>query len=196
MKPVFGEDGHATSPGEVRAYYFDHITGEYTGWSDEFINMGVSMPGCSTDIDPGEEISGFAMVFTGKQWEKREDHRGITVYATTDRKASVVDYIGEIREGFTAIAPSTHYDKWTGGRWVTDAVEKTAADIAAAESDRQRLLNIAQQRITVWQTKLLMGRKLTESEASQLNAWMDYIDAVTDMDTSPAPSLEWPSAPA
>lgn len=33
------------------------------------------------------------------------------------------------------------------------------------------------------QTKLLMGRKLTDTETEQLNAWMDYIDELSAIDT-------------
>ncbi|WP_313439336.1 tail fiber assembly protein [Atlantibacter hermannii] len=67
--------------------------------------------------------------------------------------------------------------------------------IAQAEAYKQRLLDDAQQKISVWQTKLLMGRKLTEAESARLNAWMDYIDAVTDIDTSKAPDINWPEKP-
>lgn len=66
--------------------------------------------------------------------------------------------------------------------------------IVQAEAHKQRLLDEAQQKISVWQTKLLMGRKLTEAESVKLNAWMDYIDAVTETDTSTAPDI-WPPAP-
>ncbi|MDY8053243.1 tail fiber assembly protein, partial [Escherichia coli] len=45
MKPVFDVNGLATEPGEIRCYYYDAVTSEYMGWSDEFINIGVSMPG-------------------------------------------------------------------------------------------------------------------------------------------------------
>ncbi|MDW3476013.1 tail fiber assembly protein, partial [Escherichia coli] len=54
MKPVFDENGLATVPGDMRCFYYDAVTSEYTGWSDEYINTGVSMPACSTGIDPGE----------------------------------------------------------------------------------------------------------------------------------------------
>ncbi|MEP9063937.1 tail fiber assembly protein, partial [Enterobacter roggenkampii] len=47
----------------------------------------------------------------------------------------------------------------------------------------------------VWQTKLLMGRTLTDSEPAKLNAWMDYIDAVQAIDTSTAPDVIWPEPP-
>lgn len=68
--------------------------------------------------------------------------------------------------------------------------------VSAAEMEQQSRLNTATTRITVWQTKLLMGRKLTATETTQLNAWMDYIDAVTAVDTSTAPDIVWPEQPA
>ncbi len=58
MKPVFDENGLATEPGDIRCFYYDAVTSEYTGWSDEYINIGVSMPGDSTNKDPGDEVSG------------------------------------------------------------------------------------------------------------------------------------------
>ena len=196
MKPVFDENGLATVPGEIRCFYFDPFTYEYTGWSDEYIHLGVSMPGYSTDINPGDEVAGEVAVFTGGAWIQQEDHRGTVVYSTADGLESVVDYIGEIKSGFTQLMPVTRFDKWDGGMWVTDNTAAHAADIAAAEAQRQQLLVVAQQRITVWQTKLLMGRKLTENESNQLNIWMDYIDALEAVDVSTAPSIEWPAIPA
>ena len=180
---------------EIGAFIARRIT-EYTGWSDEYIHEGVSMPGYSTDIDPGDEVAGKVAVFTSGAWIQQEDHRGTVVYSTADGLESVVDYIGEIKSGFTQLMPVTRFDKWDGGMWVTDNTAAHAADIAAAEAQRQQLLVVAQQRITVWQTKLLMGRKLTENESNQLNIWMDYIDALEAVDVSTAPSIEWPAIPA
>ena len=65
MKPVFDENGLATVPGDMRCFYYNAVTYEYTGWSDEYINTGVSIPACSTGIDPGENIPGRVAVFTG-----------------------------------------------------------------------------------------------------------------------------------
>ena len=64
-----------------------------------------------------------------------------------------------------------------------------------AEREKQRRLNAATGKISLWQTKLLMGRHLTDDESAQLNAWMDYIDAVTAVDTSKAPDITWPDKP-
>ncbi|EFU9410057.1 tail fiber assembly protein [Escherichia coli] len=68
-------------------------------------------------------------------------------------------------------------------------------EILIAENERQRLLVFAQQKTSLWQTKLLIGRQLAEDEMRQLNLWVDYIDAVTVLDVSTAPDIVWPMMP-
>lgn len=75
--------------------------------------------------------------------------------------------------------------------------DKTHAELVVeADAEKQSRLDYATTRIVVWQTKLLMGRKLTTDETASLNAWMDYIDAVTVIDTETAPdAISWPPLP-
>lgn len=195
MKPVFDENGLATEPGDIRCFYYDGVTGEYTGWSDEYIHEGVSIPGNSTDIDPGDEIPGKVAVFTGGAWVQQEDHRGTVVYSTAGGLESVVDYIGEIKPGFTQLMPATRFDKWDGEKWVTDTEVQHRAAVEAAEAQRQSLIDTAMASISLIQLKLRAGRKLTEGETNRLNAVLDYIDAVEATDTSNAPDIEWPVSP-
>ncbi|EFC2651579.1 tail fiber assembly protein [Escherichia coli] len=195
MKPVFDENDLATEAGNIRCFYFDPVTFEYTGWSDEYINVGVSMPGHSTDIDPGDEVDGKIAVFTNGQWELYEDHRGGTVYSTTDASAVTVDYIGPVKDGYTILAPSGPYDKWDGEKWVTDTEAQHGAAVEAAEAQRQSLIDAAMASISLIQLKLQAGRKLTQAETTRLNAVLDYIDAVTATDTSTAPDVIWPELP-
>ena len=194
MKPVFDENGLATEPGNIRCFYYGPETGEYSGWSDEYINLGVSMPGYSTDKDPGDEVSGKVAVFTDGEWTQEEDHRGETVYSITDAKASTVDYIGPINAGYTGISPSGPYQKWNGKTWVTDADAKQVADLAAAEQKKASLIANAQATISLWQTELQLGLISDEDKAS-LIAWMKYIKAVQTVDTSKAPDITWPNKP-
>lgn len=63
------------------------------------------------------------------------------------------------------------------------------------ESRKNSLIDSATQKIVVWQTKLLMGRKLTDAETKSLNAWIDYIDSLYSVDTSSGEDIEWPSEP-
>lgn len=195
MKPVFDENGLATEAGDIRCFYYDAMTGEYTGWSDEYINLGVSMPGHSTDIDPGDEVIGKVAVFTNGSWSQEEDHRGEIVYSTTDGMPSTIDYIGTVHDGYTTTAPTGSYDKWDGEKWVTDTDAQHAADVEAAEQQKAALLTEAQETISFWQTELQLGIISDEDKAS-LIAWMNYIKAVQAVDTSKAPDITWPTSPA
>lgn len=192
MKPVFGEDGHAAEAGTIRAYYFDHATGEYTGWSDEFINIGVSMPGSSTAIDPGEEAPGFALVFTGTLWEMKEDHRGEKVYSTSDRKVSVIDYIGPVREGFTLAAPLTQFDKWVDGKWVTDASEQNES-LTLSNTQKKAALILEASSYIAPLVDARDGGYIDDADVPVLAAWQKYRYALTKVD--PAKPV-WPELPA
>lgn len=194
MKPVFDENGLAKEAGEIRCYYYDAVTFEYMGWSDEYINIGVSMPGDSTDIDPGDEVAGKVAVFQNGGWVLNEDHRGETVYSTADATPSTVDYIGPVKDGYTSVAPSGPYQKWDGKKWITDTDAQHAADVKAADKQKNALLVEAQETISLWQTELQLGIISDEDKAS-LIAWMQYIKTVQAVDTSNAPDITWPTQP-
>ncbi|MEG6445522.1 tail fiber assembly protein [Enterobacter roggenkampii] len=195
MKPVFDENGLAKEAGEIRCYYYDAVTFEYMGWSDEYINIGVSMPGDSTDIDPGDEVAGKVAVFQNVGWVLNEDHRGETVYSTADATPSTVDYIGPVKDGYTSVAPSGPYQKWDGKKWVTDTDAQHAADVKAADKQKIALLVEAQETISFWQTELQLGIISDEDKAS-LIVWMQYIKTVQAVDTSKSPNITWPVPPA
>ncbi|MCK2420152.1 tail fiber assembly protein [Escherichia coli] len=78
---------------------------------------------------------------------------------------------------------------------IPEPVKSHAELVAQAEAEKRARIDAATSRIVVWQTKLLMGRKLTDGESASLNAWIDYIDAVTAIDTSTAPDISWPELP-
>ncbi|MDM2887735.1 tail fiber assembly protein [Citrobacter sp. Cpo045] len=191
MKPVFDENGLATEPGEIRCFYFDSLTSEYTGWSDEFIHYGVSMPGYSTDIDPGDEVTGEVSVFTGGGWTRQEDHRGKTVWATADGMAATVDYIGVIRDGFTEIEPTTPYDKWDGEKWVTDIDSQHAVDTASNEAKKTALIYEAAQFIAPL-ADAKEGGYIDDADIPALTAWQKYRYALTKVDPS---KPVWPGKP-
>ncbi|WP_447724748.1 tail fiber assembly protein [Enterobacter asburiae] len=195
MKPVFDENGLATEPGYIRCYYYDAVTSEYMGWSDEYINIGVSMPGDSTDIDPGDEVAGKVALFQNGGWMLNEDHRGETVYSTADATSSTVDYIGPVKDGYTSVAPTGSYKKWDGKKWVTDTDAQHAADVKAADKQKAALLVEAQETISFWQTELQLDI-ISDEDKAILIAWMQYIKAVQAVDTSKAPDIIWPEKPA
>lgn len=75
------------------------------------------------------------------------------------------------------------------------AAQKQSA-IDANSSLRQSLLDEATSKITVWQTKLLIGRKLTDTESASLNAWLDYIDELDAIDANTDQTISWPNKPS
>ncbi|WP_354689328.1 tail fiber assembly protein [Citrobacter portucalensis] len=193
MKPEFDESGLAVKAGSVCCFYFDSATGEYTGWSDEYINIGVSMPRHSTDIDPGDEVTGEVAVFTGGGWVRQEDHRGKTVWSTADGSTATVDYIGIIRNGFTEIEPATPYDKWDGEseKWVTDTDSQHAADTALNEAKKSALIYEAAQFIAPL-ADAKDGGYIDDADLPVLTAWQKYRYALTKVDpTNPF----WPDKP-
>lgn len=196
MKPAFDEHGLATTAGELSCFYYSSETGEYTGWSKEYINIGVSMPGNSTDIDPGDEVAGEVSIFTGGGWQRQEDHRGETVWSTADGSPIIVDYIGPVRDGFVAIAPESPYDDWNGECWVKDTDAEHAALVATSGEHKQLLITQANDFINrkQWPGKAAIGR-LKVDEMTQYNLWLDYLDALEAVDTTTAPDITWPDIP-
>ncbi|MDG9880359.1 tail fiber assembly protein [Enterobacter roggenkampii] len=82
--------------------------------------------------------------------------------------------------------------------WVDRPVPEMTKEqlIAIAEGKRESLIDQAMQSISVIQLKLQAGRKLTMAETEKINSTLDYIDAVTAIDTSAAPAISWPEPPA
>lgn len=68
--------------------------------------------------------------------------------------------------------------------------------ITSATAKKAAMLATVAPAIAVWQTKLMMGRKLTAAETTALNAWLDYSDALEAIDLSTAPDINWPMPPA
>ncbi|NDJ56780.1 tail fiber assembly protein [Enterobacteriaceae bacterium 4M9] len=191
MKPVFDGNGIASKSGYIRSYYYDTVTKEYMGWSDEFINVGVSMPGCSTDIAPIEQIPGIVAVFNENRWEQKEDHRDETVYSTTDGEPTVVDYIGPIKEDFTTKSPNTAFDKWNGNEWVTDEKLLQLAQVAENETKKLQLRSVADVEIEWRQDAVNIGIA-TNQETKGLEEWKEY--RVLLMRVDPTEPL-WPLVP-
>jgi len=195
MKPVFDENGLATEAGDIRCYYYDALTAEYMGWSDEYINVGVSMPRHSTDVDPGDEVDGKIAVFVNGQWEPDEDYRGDTVYSTASASVSTVDYIGPIKDGYTTLAPSGPYQKWDGKKWVTDMDAQHAAAVAAAEQKQSQLRSVADEEIDPLQDAVDLDMA-TDEEKAQLTDWKRYRVLLNRVDTLAAPDINWPQIPS
>lgn len=80
--------------------------------------------------------------------------------------------------------------------WVDIPPLSKGEALECAINKKASLMSDATQSITVWQTKLLMGRKLSEDDKASLNSWIDYIDELQSLDLSSAPDVTWPILPS
>ncbi|WP_210461665.1 tail fiber assembly protein [Pantoea ananatis] len=89
------------------------------------------------------------------------------------------------------------FDKKTLSWAITDegSKKKNDAQIEDAASKKSGLLSEAQQNISLWQTELLLGM-ISDDDKASLTNWVVYIKALKAVDTSKAPSIEWPSRPS
>ncbi|MEA5217491.1 tail fiber assembly protein [Enterobacter cloacae] len=152
------------------------------------------------------------MVFTdedGNDWYKSQgkfsptslkfmfDEKGNIVAASWDVSMLAPENlsVAEVRK---ASVPETFFEP--GKRWMFDG-KKIVPFVYSqeelqlqAEENRDRLLREAKERIVVPQTKLLTGRTLTDEQLNTLNSWLDYIDALENLDTTIMP-VNWPEVP-
>ena len=194
---VLNSEFIATKAGDITVYNYNGETREYISTSTEYLAVGVGIPACSCLDAPGENKIGYAICRADdlKSWEYVPDHRGEIIYSTETGESKEITALGDYPEKTTTIAPLTPYDKWDGEKWVTDTEAQHGAAVDAAEAQRQSLINAAMASISLIQLKLQAGRNLTQEETTRLNAVLDYIDAVTETDTSTAPDIEWPVSP-
>lgn len=140
----------------MKIYNYNKETKEFTTSTNATANPlekgEYIIPANATTKEPLTQKEGFAVCFdeAKKEWEYQEDNRGKTIYSTTTKEASIVDYLGAIKEGFTLLVP-TEFDKWENNSWVVD--EKLVQNKFRA--NRDNLLNTVvdhYQKPLVWET--------------------------------------------
>jgi hypothetical protein len=123
------------------------------------------------------------------------DEAGFTPEKASDAQVEITDKAWQVliigQAGGKVISTDSQ-----GKPVLTDPPEPTAEQqVVIAEQKRESLMGGAEQAISIWKTKLLMGRRLTEDESAQLERWMDYIDALNAVKVSTAPDIQWPVKP-
>ncbi|WP_279084074.1 tail fiber assembly protein [Kluyvera ascorbata] len=84
--------------------------------------------------------------------------------------------------GKVIVANESGYPELSAPEPLTDAQQT-----AIAEQQKQQLISEAQQSISLLQTRLLMGRALTDEEKQKVTTVLDYIDEVEAINTSTIP---------
>ena len=194
MTELFDKNGNATETHVVTVSGFSPATGEFESTYDVRILAGTGIPRYSTLTLAPAPDEGSTACWDGSAWVQVEDLRGKTAYKKSDRSSETVRSLGPLDDAYTLLAPETPFDKWNGSDWVTDTDAQHAADVAAAELTKQNLLAYARETISIWQTELQLG-SISEEDKNQLIAWLAYIKEVQAVDTSNAPTINWPEQP-
>ena len=71
--------------------------------------------------------------------------------------------------------------------------QKESAQIVSNQDKRDFLINSAKDKISLWQSELLLG-SINDQDKLLLNTWIDYIKALQDIDTSVV-DVTWPELP-
>lgn len=178
----------------IKVFNLRADTSEFIGAGDAYIAPHTGLPAHCTEIaPPAIPVDHVAIFDEAKQaWTLAEDHRGATVYDTTSGAPTVIDALGPLPENMVTTGPSGQYERWDGKAWVKDEVAEKNALLAEATAKQNQLITEARQAIGEWQTALMLG-SLSDANKAKLQTWLDYIEALKNVDLS---KPEWPEKPA
>ncbi|HHH0822897.1 TPA: tail fiber assembly protein [Yersinia enterocolitica] len=194
---IVGDNGLAVQSGWITVYNANSESGEYTGVSNEYLPLGVSLPaGGYADAPtlPDDNNKAVRRNISGTAWEVVDDFRGKVAYSTETGQQEEVTEIGGLPDYLTLYAPQTAYDKWGGKKWVTDKDAQKDAEIQHAEYTKSQLLSEATAKIAPLQDAVDTDMA-TDDEKSLLTAWKTYRVLLSRINTSKGADISWPNQP-
>jgi len=177
----------------IKVFNLRADTCEFIGAGDAYIAPHTGLPANCTEIAPPAIPVDHVAIFdeATQAWSLIEDHRGVTVYDTASGASTVIEELGPLPENVVMTAPSGKYEKWDGKAWIKDEEAEKDALLAEATAKQSQLITEARQVIGEWQTALMLG-SLSDSNKAKLQTWLDYIEALKNVDLS---KPEWPEKP-
>ncbi|EAW1752099.1 tail fiber assembly protein [Salmonella enterica subsp. enterica] len=180
----------------IKIFNLRSDTNEFIGAGDAYIPPHTGLPANCTDIAPPDIPASQIAVFDAetKTWSLHEDHRGEMVYDTTTGNQVYISAPGPLPENVTSVSPRGEYQKWDGKAkvWVKDEAAEKAAQLRQAEETKNRLLQIASEKVAPLQDAVDLDIA-TDDEKAQLDEWKKYRVLVNRVDTS---NPDWPAQPA
>ncbi|EKO9475269.1 tail fiber assembly protein [Salmonella enterica] len=180
----------------IKIFNLRSDTNEFIGAGDAYIPPHTGLPANCTDLAPPDIPSSHIAVFDAETqtWSLQEDHRGETVYDTTTGNQVYISEPGPLPENVTSVSPVGEYQKWDSKAkvWVKDEAAEKAAQLRQAEETKNRLLQIASEKIAPLQDAVDLD-EATDKEKASLLAWRKYRVQVNRVDTL---KPVWPEKPA
>ena len=162
-------------------YYFDNTNAlkPYTHQLDA--NDDTLPPDNALRVKPKFK-DGFHPCEKNGTWVLVEDHRDKTVYNIETKESFKIDYLGEIKEGFTSQKPF-QFSKWNGKKWILDEDEQNTFKIKQNKMLKNSLLNEANENISILQDAIDLDMSENGDE-DKLKAWKKYRILLNRIDTS------------
>ncbi|MBW3216346.1 tail fiber assembly protein [Salmonella enterica subsp. enterica serovar Javiana] len=178
----------------IKIFNLRSDTNEFIGAGDAYIPPHTGLPANCTDIAPPDIPASHIAVFDAETetWSLKEDHRGETVYDTTTGNQMYISDPGPLPENVTSVSPDGEYQKWDGKAWVKDEAAETAARLREAEGTKNRLLQMAAEKIAPLQDAVDL-EIATDDGKARLDDRKKYRVRGKRVDTS---NPAWPEKPA
>ncbi|ENU5453330.1 tail fiber assembly protein [Salmonella enterica] len=179
----------------IKIFNLRSDTNEFIGAGDAYIPPHTGLPANCTDIAPPDIPASHIAIFDAETqtWSLHEDHRGEMVYDTTTGNQVYISALGPLPENVTSVSPGGEYQKWDSKAkvWVKDEAAEKAAQLRQAEETKNRLLQIASEKIAPLQDAVDLDIA-TDDEKAQLDEWKKYRILVNRVDTT---NPDWPEVP-
>lgn len=197
-KAEIGKDGLATRNGWIKTYACAYdTTREYLGANMEYLYEGVSVSaGAYTDQPEIPSSDNLAIMRSedDMDWLHVPDFRGKTVYNTITREYLIVEYIGDIKKGYTLLEPKTNFDEWDGGKWVINKEKQKESQIIEANRQKEFLIEEAEKVIALLERKIKIG-VASDIDRAKLREWEIYSLKINEIDTSLISDINWTEKP-
>ena len=104
----------------IIAYSYDSKDFHLVGSFEYHWAIGTGLAAQSTNIKPPSFSASKIPIFNEDQqkWSIVDDYRLQMAYSTTDKMEVRIDYVGELKDGFTLSKPDTQFDVWNGQDWI------------------------------------------------------------------------------
>ena len=162
-------------------YYFDNTNALKPYTHQLEANDDTVAPDNALRIAP-EFKKGFYPCENNGEWVQVADHRDKKVYNIETKELFKIDYLGEIKEGFTLLEPF-QFSKWDGKKWILDEGAQTVFKTKQNKSLKNSLLNEANENISILQDAIDFDMA-EDGDEEKLKLWKKYRILLNRIDAS------------
>ena len=172
-------------------YYFDN-TDELKPYTHQLEANDDTMPPDNALRIAPEFKDGFCPCEQDGKWFLVEDNREKTAFNIETKDAVKIDYLGELKAGFTLLEPF-EFCKWNGEKWVVDDEQKSTFIIKQQQLNIANLLSDANNEIDILNDKIEL-EIATDDDKKLLKKWKFYRIQLKSIDTNKL-DIELPEKP-